>query len=56
MRTFVAMMTLVLLGACGQTGPLYLPEDAPPATAPPGGETAPPLAEEDDEDDGGTRP
>jgi predicted small lipoprotein YifL len=33
MRTFVAMMTLVLLGACGQTGPLYLPGEEPPPEA-----------------------
>lgn len=30
MRTLVAMITLVLLGACGQTGPLYLPGEEPP--------------------------
>ena len=32
MRTLVAMITLALLGACGQTGPLYLPEEAPART------------------------
>jgi len=46
---------LALLAACGQTGPLYLPEDGPPAAAPATDETAPPLVKEDDEDDGGPR-
>lgn len=33
MRTLVAMITLALLGACGQTGPLYLPGEEPPRPA-----------------------
>jgi predicted small lipoprotein YifL len=33
MRTLVAMITLMLLGACGQTGPLYLPGEEPPRGA-----------------------
>ncbi len=34
MRTIAAAALLLsLLAACGQTGPLYLPEEAPPSTA-----------------------
>lgn len=54
-RVAVLAALLALLAACGQTGPLYLPEDGPPSAAPPAGEAAPPRAEEDDEDDGGPR-
>ena len=43
MRTLVAMMTLVLLGACGQTGPLYLPGEEPPRGA--AQDTAEPVTE-----------
>ncbi len=30
MRTLAAIISLVLLGGCGQTGPLYLPGEEPP--------------------------
>lgn len=29
MRYLAALTLLVLLGGCGQTGPLYLPDEAP---------------------------
>lgn len=29
-----ALTALLLLGGCGQTGPLYLPQEEAPATAP----------------------
>ena len=35
---------LALLAACGQTGPLYLPEDGPPTAAPPPGQNVPPSS------------
>jgi len=41
-RLLVAALFTVLLAACGQTGPLYLPKDDPNATATP----PPPAAEE----------
>jgi predicted small lipoprotein YifL len=30
MKSLLAMVCCVLLAACGQTGPLYLPDQAPP--------------------------
>jgi predicted small lipoprotein YifL len=41
-----AALLTVLLAACGQTGPLYLPKDDPNATATP----QPPTAEEQTDD------
>ncbi len=40
-RMIAAALLTVLLAACGQTGPLYLPKDDPNATATP----QPPAAE-----------
>lgn len=42
----VALGILSMLGACGQKGPLYLPEEAPAKATAPGADVpvAPPLA------------
>ncbi|AFL74330.1 LPS translocon maturation chaperone LptM [Thiocystis violascens] len=42
----VALGILSMLGACGQKGPLYLPEETPANTPAPGADVpvAPPLA------------
>jgi len=53
MRTLAALTLLALLAACGQTGPLYLPGEAPregeaasvPAPASPTGEAPEPATE-----------
>lgn len=45
-RMIAAALLTVLLAACGQTGPLYLPKDDPNATATP----QPPAAEEQTDD------
>lgn len=34
MKTFVALTALLILAACGQTGPLRLPEPKPAAAEP----------------------
>ena len=34
MRTAVLVFLLLLLGACGQSGDLYLPEESAPAATP----------------------
>ena len=39
-RMIAAALLTVLLAACGQTGPLYLPKDDPNATATPQPSTA----------------
>ena len=52
MKCFPLMVSCVLLAACGQTGPLYLPDQAPPKrglslrpdTHSPADETPPPIA------------
>ncbi len=44
----VGLLCLAVLAGCGQRGPLYLPEDAPPA---PSGETVPTSPDESREDD-----
>ena len=46
-----ALALVLLLAACGQSGPLYLPDEAP-RTVP---EQPAPPADEDDEDDGARR-
>ena len=48
-----ALALALLLAACGQSGPLYLP-DEPPRTVPEQPASAPP-AEEDEEEDGAGR-
>lgn len=40
MRTFFAIIALVSLAGCGQTGPLYLPGEEPARRTAPGDETA----------------
>ncbi|MEJ2383809.1 MAG: lipoprotein [Xanthomonadales bacterium] len=49
-----ALALVLLLAACGQSGPLYLP-DEPPRTVPEQPAATPP-ADEDDEDEGAPRP
>lgn len=54
MRTLPLILAAALLAACGQTGPLYLPDEGietpvevrGPAPAPPQETAAPPAAEE----------
>jgi predicted small lipoprotein YifL len=45
------LLLLILLAGCGQSGPLFLPEQAQPADAE--SEQAAPPAEEDDEETSG---
>lgn len=40
MRMLAAIITLTLLGACGQTGPLYLPGEEPPGRSTARGDSA----------------
>lgn len=49
-RSMIAALALLLLAACGQSGPLYLPDENS-RSAPEQPEPAPP-ADEDDEDGG----
>lgn len=37
MRMLAAIIALLFLGACGQTGPLYLPGEEPPVRSSSGG-------------------
>ncbi len=34
MKTWIVLLTGLLLTACGQTGPLYLPDEPPPIYVP----------------------
>ena len=60
MRTLPLILVAVLLAACGQTGPLYLPDEGvdtpveirgPEAPAPAAGPPAEPPADEDEDTD-----
>lgn len=57
----VALVLAALVSACGQRGPLYLPETSPPAqapasgTAPPSGEAATDDESADENEDAGAR-
>lgn len=60
MRTLPLILAAVLLAACGQTGPLYLPDEGvstpveirgPEAPAPAAGPPAEPPADEDEDTD-----
>ncbi|MFK8029975.1 MAG: lipoprotein [Gammaproteobacteria bacterium] len=46
--TLLCAVLLASLSACGQIGPLYLPENAPPASEP--ADTEPSAKENDPED------
>lgn len=45
-RTLLAAIALLLLAACGQMGPLYLPEDTPTQPTEAGNEATAPIATE----------
>ena len=51
-RTFAALLLVFLLGACGQSGPLYIPGDPSRIEQPPPAAESTADEEEDAEDNG----
>lgn len=51
-RTFAALLLIFLLGACGQSGPLYIPGDPSRIEQPPPAAESTADEEEESEDNG----